>query len=287
MKIVTAAIAVKNKAAKSFGQLPRPLRRLLRLLWRVSGDQYIRVMLWLLGRCQHFYFPKKLELNWELKAQMLLGRYESETVALLARLIQPGMTIFDIGAHIGYFTRLFATWVGERGKVYAFEPAPENLHFLRKNTSWMSNVFIVDKAVSNTNGTAQFWISKKTGCHSLVDQYHAYTMIEVETITLDTFWNEIGKPLVHVIKMDVEGAEPYVLRGATELIRHHTHLILVTEFSPSALRAGNTEPEEFLELLKSLGFQYWAIGPEGTLLEKLPSLGDYHYINLYCKKSGS
>jgi hypothetical protein len=109
--------------------------------------------------------------------------------------------------------------------------------------------------------------------------------LDSELVTLDTFWEESGRPSIDFIKMDIEGAEPRALKGAQQLLHHNKKLTLITEFCPANLRAGGTEPEEFLELLSGFGFRWAAIGKGGNLLPELPKLEGGQYVNLCCEKS--
>ena len=84
------------------------------------------------AKLNNFSFPNKF--TWKWKLEMLFHNYEKETTELFKKIIKPGMTVIDIGAHIGYFTRLFSKLVGEKGKVFAFEADPINFSFLKRNT---------------------------------------------------------------------------------------------------------------------------------------------------------
>jgi len=84
--------------------------------------------------------------------------------------------------------------------------------------------------------------------------------------------------------MDIEGAEPYALLGSREMIHKQEDMMLVIEFCPGTLRAGGTSPDDFLALLRDLGFSWWSIGPNGTLSADLPELKGHAYVNLFCVK---
>jgi Methyltransferase FkbM domain len=101
---------------------------------------------------------------------------------------------------------------------------------------------------------------------------------------MDEFWQQLGTPTVDFIKMDVEGAEPHVLKGAVQFLSCQRYLRLVTEFRPVSLRAAGVEPTEFLNLLSALKFRYAAIAAGGHLLLELPKIHGGKYVNLYCEK---
>jgi FkbM family methyltransferase len=222
--------------------------------------------------------------RWRLN--FLIGWYEAESIELCAKHIQPGAVVLDVGAHLGYYTRIFSKLAKKSGSVLAFEPCPENYPLLRHNLSAtrFQNVKIIDKAVSAQNGTATLFISSGHSMHSL---NAAFTdnqgRVEVETIALDTFLtaNKIDK--VDFIKIDVEGAEPLVLKGMQQIVSNSPNLKMLIEYNPIALQAGGHEPLELLSTLSEMGFVSKQIFPGGTLGEIHLSPGGY--ANLFCIRS--
>ena len=206
-----------------------------------------------------FHFPKKY--GWREKIAMLGGSYERETGSLLRGIARPGMTVVDIGAHIGYFTRLLSKAVGPEGRVFAFEPEPENFSLLSLNTKDRPNVRCISAAVSEGGGSAVLHVvAGSTGCHSLIGE--GGTPLTVSTVSLDEFLARERAGAVGVIKMDIEGAEPLALKGMRGLISRG-QVALVMEFNPAALRSGGTAPEELLAVLEEQGLTVCAIGPHG------------------------
>jgi FkbM family methyltransferase len=167
----------------------------------------------------------------------LTGDAEPEVQEALAQLIEPGQTVYDVGANIGFFTILCSRLVGPSGKVYAFEPIPENLLTLRRNIALnkLTNVVVVEQALSASTGTAQMFVSPWSAFHSLnVDgaskrENHGPDggEITVETITLDEFALQQGVLAPDLVKLDVEGAELLVLEGMRETLRTVRPLLLV------------------------------------------------------------
>jgi hypothetical protein len=128
------------------------------------------------------------------------------------------------------------------------------------------------------------FLSELEGGDSLFQGADALSSIQVELISIDQFWNQVGRPDVGFIKMDVEGAEPDVLKGGVQFLSCQKHLSLVTEFRPASLCAAGVEPAEFLNLLSALEFRYSAIGPQGKLLSEFPKIAGKKYVNLFCEK---
>jgi FkbM family methyltransferase len=271
---------VKLRERYSGDRLPKPLHHVARACWKTVGKPVVKASLNSLSRRQRFSTPS----HWEWKMNLLLGLHEEETVKLCARLIKSGMTVFDIGAHVGYFTRLFSDLVGAAGKVYAFEPNPHTFALLRTNTATLANVVPINKAISSSNGTAQLFLNDLEAADSLFPQSETISAVTVELTTLDEFWHQAGKPAVEFIKMDVEGAEPDVLRGAGQFLAAQKRIGMVTEFRPESLRVAGVHSTEFLRLLSDLQFHYGAIGAQGNVLTEVPRIEGKKYVNLYCEK---
>jgi FkbM family methyltransferase len=218
---------------------------------------------------------------------MVMGAFEQETVSIGKNVVQPGFTVIDIGAHIGYFTRLFSELVGPSGRVIAFEPDPTNFNLLARNTARRRNVTVLNKAVADTDGRIKFYIHAHSGSHSLVGENEDSVVdeIAVEAVTLDTFWEQHGCFPVHLVKIDVEGAEPLVLRGAERLIHENPELKLVVEFCPANLHRAGVAPEAFLEQLGGYGFRPLAIRGDGELIDVgRIDMKDREYVNLLCER---
>ena len=131
--------------------------------------------------------------------------------------VREGMVAFDLGANIGYVTLQLAERVGSKGRVYAVEPSPENFTILSRNIElnhYSDRVVLYETAISNRNGTSQFYISKSSNLHGLNPSSHTTQSVEVVVQTGDKFFSD--KPSPNFIKMDIEGAEVEALEGMRE-----------------------------------------------------------------------
>jgi FkbM family methyltransferase len=189
---------------------------------------------------------------------LLYDSYEPGTTRFFETFLKDGMTVVDVGAHIGYFTLLAARLVGSEGKVYAFEPHPTNFQLLVKNieANRFKNVICIQKAVSNKCGKCKLYLaSHSSGQHSIfsnVTQTKVY--VEVETVTLDSFFASLGWPSVDLIKIDVEGAEKMVFEGMRELIHRNPNLKIVFELNLDCQKRGGINPIDLFVVLKREGF---------------------------------
>jgi FkbM family methyltransferase len=153
------------------------------------------------------------------------GIYEISGTRFLQAVLRPGMTVVDVGANSGYYSLWASRLVGPTGRVYAFEPVPDLEAGLRHNVALnaIGNITVRSEAISESTGTAVLHVShasKNTGLSSLVlnqDVGADSERLEVQTITLDELAEQISEP-IDFIKIDVEGAEEMVIRGATQLL---------------------------------------------------------------------
>lgn len=231
---------------------------------------------------------------------MIGDRYEVATTRLFERLVKPGQTVVDVGAHVGYYSLLAARLVGPEGRVYAFEPEPKNYALLRKNIALngYANIMPAPLALSDRIGTSDLHLGgMDTGFHSLFELHLPQPSdpgtITVETTTLDAFFGAQGWPLVDVVKLDIEGAESQALDGMREFLERMRGMTLIIEFCPWILQTLGVEPAEFLAGLGSRGFRLQVIEPGGPrALERVDTgrlinrlLRKDGYTNLLCTRA--
>ena len=158
------------------------------------------------------------------------GGYEDREIAELCKYIAPGGTAFDVGANIGLSALEFSRTIGADGKVIAFEPHPDTAARLRANLdrNEAGNVEIVQTAVGAAPGTITFnESSDATLSSATVIPRNLVRSFDVPVTTVDLAWADKGKPVVSVLKIDVEGGELAVLQGATQLLaRDHPAILL-------------------------------------------------------------
>lgn len=220
---------------------------------------------------------------------LLTQQHEVETVQQMEKIIQEGMVVLDIGAHVGYYTRRFARWVGERGQVIAFEPHPRTFKTLQSNTRHFKNVYLAQVALAEEEGIAELYdylmMSASGSLHydenmrdlqrSSLSKHDIAPRIasdfpmeafQVRTTSVDTYLSEIGVQKVNVVKMDIEGAELGALRGMRQLIQDTPDLVIIMEYNPQALKAFNHDPLAALDEILEMGFRnIQIVQADGTL----------------------
>jgi FkbM family methyltransferase len=186
-----------------------------------------------------------LWLRVDLKTQKFywLGTHELATQQALEREVRPGMTVYDIGAHTGFFTLGLARLAGPAGRVYAFEPLPDNARLLGKavelNGELGRRIAVVEAAVADSAGRVRFHreASSFEGRLSSSNQ-GLENELEVACVTLDGFvlaGENVRPP--ELIKLDVEGAEGRVLAGARRVLREVRPVWLIEVHNAEAARA--------------------------------------------------
>lgn len=160
-----------------------------------------------------------------------LGSYETDTQERIGALIGAGDVVYDVGANAGFYTLLAATLVGARGRVVSFEPVPSNLEVLRRHIALndLVNVEVIEAAVADRDGIAAF---SAEGGHGATARLSESGNLRVRVTTLDTLRSEGRIPAPTLIKIDVEGAEYAVLRGAERLLRDTLPYLIVELHTP-------------------------------------------------------
>jgi FkbM family methyltransferase len=171
--------------------------------------------------CQGVLKGFRVSVDWSRFRSFIYGTWEPEVTNAVIAIVSPGMTVIDIGAHIGYYTLLFAKCVGPAGRVVAFEPLPANVGLLRRNIelNQLHSVEIFPQAVFSHIGEVIVTIpddSRNSGDASAC-YVRGAQQLSVPAITLDSFCaSKSFRP--DIIKMDVEGAEYDVLLGTQQTI---------------------------------------------------------------------
>jgi FkbM family methyltransferase len=183
-----------------------------------------------------------------------LGSYEHDKHRAFAAAIRVGQVVYDVGAHVGYYTLLACS---RAGHVYAFEPLPRNLGFLRRHLelNGIENCTVVTAAAGERDGTAHF----KSGGGSYLGRIADDGELAVPVVSLDAFAKTHAKP--DVIKMDIEGAERSALLGMEEILKSRPTIFLSTH--------GREIHEECCALLKEAGYQLQFLAPDEIVAESL------------------
>ena len=173
-------------------------------------------------------------------------------------LIRSGSTVIDVGANIGIWTIGAAKRTGPSGKVHAFEPLKSNFSRLLSNIELnrVSNVLPQNVALSDRAGTLRFFPSpnKNSGVGLLKPEGWDVPTCGVEAITLDGYCEQRQIGSVAVLKIDVEGAELLVLKGATRLLSSPSPPSIVFEMNRNMSANFDSSPEKVGALLGKFNY---------------------------------
>jgi FkbM family methyltransferase len=196
----------------------------------------------------------RMRVDWQLHRSFAYGSWEPEVVRSIQDHVHSGTRVLDIGAQSGFYSLLLSRLVGLEGTVFAFEPLPANFRILEENLRLNSiqNVMIRREAVSDFSGNISFDFPREEVsliAGPLLESDNLGTF-QVPAISLDEFVRQTGQP-IHFIKMDVEGAETAVLRGAVQTLKAF-HPSMVVELHHDVPQDG-LHPA--ITLLQELGYQ--------------------------------
>lgn len=197
---------------------------------------------------------------------ILRGGYERDEIEFVRGVLKAGDTAIDVGAHIGFFTMQMAAMVGPTGAVYSFEPFPPNADLLERSLDenrLEDRVTFQRAAVGATTGTATLTFPVETlnsgGAYLLRAGTAPLTGNQKENVPVVALDDVKVSGRVRLIKMDVEGAEPQVIRGAARLLANQ-HPVILSELHPTQLdRASGVTPDQFLDQLRACGYRVQTI----------------------------
>ena len=183
----------------------------------------------------------RLELDFRTEKDLWLGTYEPALLEAIEHFVRPNLTVYDVGANIGYISLALAKAVGPSGQVVAFEPLPANLVRLRANMALNpegSRVQIVEAGVGAQHSQATFMVHKSGGMGKLQAakgrQAEYEGSIPVDVIALDEWIEDHGQAAPGLIKIDVEGGEAAVLEGLKSMLKSNRPTILIELHGPEA-----------------------------------------------------
>jgi FkbM family methyltransferase len=182
-----------------------------------------------------------------------LGSYEVAMQRRFASEVVAGQVVYDVGANVGFYSLLAARCVGATGRVFAFEPLPENLEYLKRHVTLnaLDQIAIEPVAVCEVTTTLQF----TRGNNSCTGRLDTVGDLKVKALALDDFVFDEGHPPPDLVKIDVEGAEVRVLQGARRLLEGRRPLLFLATH-------GAARYQECCTLLRDAGYRWEGIDGE-------------------------
>jgi FkbM family methyltransferase len=226
--------------------------------------------------CTRFGVRFECDLNDKVTRLIYYTGFDRKDCRILRRLVNPGSVIVDAGANVGYFSLLFAKWIRSEGVVHAFEPFPGTAdrfeRNLKLNTTLQRSVILHRSALSDFVGSTNMSIpdKKNLGCNYLGHEGEN----EVGVTTLDEFCVKQQLNRLDLLKVDVEGSEVALLRGAEQTIRRFRPILMI-EVNPAALQRFGYVSSDLIQAIGKHGYRMHHATRFGLkLLERLPVYGE-------------
>jgi FkbM family methyltransferase len=215
-----------------------------------------------------FGYDVELDLSDHIQRNVYLGTYEPHDSTLVRRYLSPGGTFVDVGANFGYYSLMAASAVGNLGLVISFEPNPELCDHLRGTIkkNGIVNITVEQAGVSDAAGWADLFLPIERGNNTAtMVPNEGGRPLRVPVVTLDEYLDRSRIAQVDFLKIDVEGFEPRVIRGAQTAIRSKRIKAVFCEFCGVWLREVGTTPRDYYDQLRSLGLRSVTEPTDGTL----------------------
>ncbi len=270
-------ITLANRARRLFPGMPIPLRLPFGAWW--------------------------LAENSALDHELIYNEFERMERRFVERLLRPGMTVMDAGAHHGLYTLLASKRVGRKGRVIAIEPSPRECERLEKHLhiNRCSNTELLPCALGEDPGEADLYL-----VDGIQDWYNSLRppavdgpirTVRVSVRRLDDVLSESGVSKVDFIKLDVEGAELSVLHGAMKLLEGESRPAILAEVQDARTAAWGYAAREIIQFLVRMDYRWFVIAAKGALppiscdqetydanLVALPMEREEEYLNLLGQK---
>ena len=219
--------------------------------------------------------------------------FEPGASSVVRKLLSEGDVVVDIGANFGWYTTLFGTLIGDKGKVYAFEPVPKIFEQLSENIA-INN--LNERCVTNRMalGDEQKTVNLNVfhdlpASHSSISDLgrDGFESFSADMDLLDNFLIKESISKVDFLKCDVEGAELIALRGAKNLLNDENAPLIMFECNKETSAAFGYTPSEIFRLCKDAGYSHFFKILDSGYLEMLNIAGsaDFDELNVIAAKA--
>jgi FkbM family methyltransferase len=235
---------------------------------------------------------RRLGLEWNLdpadyvQADLFwLGQRDTWDVYHLRRIAQPSSNILDIGANFGYYSLILAASLQRQCAIHAFDPNPSTFDRLLKNIQLNSMQSVVEAhRLGLSDMETVVTLDERPGNSGATRLTDSLDGIKVQVTTVDAFCRTQTMKRVDLLKIDVEGYEARVLRGANQTISRHKPAIFI-ELFPKGLERQGSSAEEVVSLLTAHGYDLFEANRKRLVpLKHLPSGAEH--TNLFCLHAG-
>ena len=217
--------------------------------------------------CGHVLYVDPMDEH--VSANIILdGVWENWVHKVVVSLVTPGARIVEVGANLGYYTVIMAGAAGPNGSVLTLEANPRLAEMVTRSAlinGFASRVKVIAKAALDRPGSITFSISRRTSGGGFVNPWgtHHYAdgeELEVEAVRID----DLNPGRVDLLRMDAEGSEAFILRGAEATLRANPDIVICMEWSVQQIGSRTSVPD-FVDWIAGLGFKFWRIGYDSSL----------------------
>ena len=215
------------------------------------------------------------------------NKQDAFEIQILKEHIQPGFTVLDIGANIGFYAKLLSELTGKSGAVHCFEPDTVNFSHLKKSVGQINNITLNHLAVNATTEIIKIYTSKELNVDHRTYQPEDFDQeIEIAAISIDDYVsrNKISK--IDFIKMDIQGFEMQAIKGMSNTLASNPKIQLISEFWPYGLNKAGSSAMEYFNYLRSKNFICYLLEKNNLkqldtdMVVKMEHLGKEHYFNI-------
>jgi FkbM family methyltransferase len=199
-----------------------------------------------------------LPLSDVIGRNVYMGSYEPEASALVQTRLGPGSTFVDVGANIGYFTALASQAVGATGRVVAVEPLPALFSQLHATFRSAPNVVCLQTAIGEAAGTLDLYVPPSSAGNldpSAFEYTSGMERVSVPRLSLESLFDQQSIRTADLLKIDVEGYEPWVIRGARRLLEQRRIKAILCELNPRLLNLAGSSPRSLAAQFIDAGYQ--------------------------------
>lgn len=263
--------------------IKRILRKIENVFYRIKfGFHNPLIVSGVLGMKFILYPDNKWPIRWTIQGSAYKKEYSA-----IAKLVKMGDTAFDIGSHVGMIAIYLGKIVGEKGKIYCFEPFPISFERLKNNIyiNNFNNIQLNNLAISDSVGIADFYyqpndfqlnsLGKVSDGIKRLDHN-----IKVETNTIDNYCEKNNINKINFIKIDTEGYEYNVLLGAEKMLHSKNIDIIQFEISKTPLESIGRNPAEIVEYLNRKGYGVYEYNENAEAFKKIGIINS-GYDNFY------
>ncbi len=217
--------------------------------------------------CGHALYVDPLDEH--VSANIILdGVWERWVHKVVVSLMKPGGRVVEVGANLGYYTVIMAGAVGPTGSVLTLEANPRLAEMVTRSAlinGFASRVQVVHKAALDQPGTINFSVSRRNSGGGFVNPWGIQPYADGEVLTVEAVRiDDLDPGHVDVLRMDAEGSEAFILRGAEATLRANPDIVICMEWSVEQI-GSRTSVTDFIDWMVGLGFNFWRIGYDSSL----------------------